>query len=377
MKMQTKQQTTLGLVTKKGLTLFLIFAFFLAYTPTDVFAQSGATTGNQAATYNNTTNKQGGQPVAAAAGHLGSCVASNILTNGVSSAVTSAITSLVGSKTEQATAALTKVSVSDAIHQDKTEVLKQAQAGFTIPYTNILIGTSWDSVAWCVVNGLIEYIADSTIEWANRGFNGNPAFIDNMGNFLTDIADQEASNFIRGLASGIGNGGFDICSPFKVQIATGLSSGYSNTSSGNNFRSSSACTLNKITANLQGFTDGDFSEGGWPAWFSMTQNPQNNAIGMTITAQDELSRRISIRNNTLKLDLGLNRGFLNFKKCDVPGDERTCHTVTPGIVIQTELEKTLGIPKDRLVLAQKFDQVVSAIIDNLIKVALNKVLTNE
>lgn len=381
--MQTQQQKTLRLVIKKGLALFLIFAFFLAYTPVDVFAQSGATTGgnagaqagSQAGTYSQTTQISGGNSTSKAAGSAGACVASSILGSGVSSAVSSAIASLAGSKTEQSTASLTKVSTSDSIHQDKTEAIKQAGVGFTIPYTNVLIGTSWDSVAWCVVNGLIEYIANSTIEWANRGFNGNPSFVDNMGNFLTDMADEEASNFIRGLASGIAGGGFDICSPFKVQIATGLSGGYSSMSSGNTFRKSSACTLNKITANIQGFTDGDFSEGGWPAWFSMTQSPQNNAIGMTISAKDELSRRISVRNNTLKLDLGLNRGFLNYKKCDVPGDERTCHTVTPGIVIQTELEKTLGIPKDRLVLAQKFDQVVSAIVENLIKVALNEVLS--
>ncbi len=95
---------------------------------------------------------------------------------------------------------------------------------------------------------------------------------------------------------------------------------------------------------------------------------------MTLIANDEMYARISAQNNTLKFDLGLNNGFLNYQKCDIPNDPRSCHTVTPGKVIQTELEKTMGLEKDRLNLATKFDQVVTALVNNLIKVGLNEVL---
>jgi hypothetical protein len=122
--------------------------------------------------------------------------------------------------------------------------------------------------------------------------------------------------------------------------------------------------------------DGNFEEGGWEGWFSMTQNASNNRIGATILATDALYTRISARNNTAKLELGLNNGFLNYKKCSNPNDSRSCKTVTPGTVIQSSLEKSLNLPKDRLVLAQKFDQVISAVVDNLIKVALNEVLNS-
>jgi len=123
--------------------------------------------------------------------------------------------------------------------------------------------------------------------------------------------------------------------------------------------------------------NGNFNEGGWEGWFSMTQNASNNRIGATILATDELYARISAKNNTAKLELGLNNGFLNYKKCTDPKDPKSCKTVTPGTVIQSSLEKSLNLPKDRLVLAQKFDQVIEAVVNNLIKVALNEVLNSK
>ena len=51
-----------------------------------------------------------------------------------------------------------------------------------------------------------------------------------------------------------------------------------------------------------------------------------------------------------------------------------CPITSPGIVIQSQLEKTLGLAKDRLVLAEKFDQVIAAVVNQLINTALDKVL---
>jgi hypothetical protein len=114
----------------------------------------------------------------------------------------------------------------------------------------------------------------------------------------------------------------------------------------------------------------------WNQWNDMSQFPQNNAFGAYQIANDYMYAQISKRQNTARFELGLNNGFLNFKKCEDPKDQTSCKTYTPGSLIQTSLEKSLNLPKDRLVLAQKFDQVVTAIVNNLIKVALHKILSN-
>ncbi len=347
------------------------FAVFVTSFPALAIAQNASA--NQAAAFNNGVTSGGNNGGAGGvAGSAGSCIASNILSNGVSSTITSALGSL-GGGAEDSVNSVIRVGTHNPTLQDKQEVIKQAQVGFTIPFTNTLIGVGWDGVAWCITNSLIEYVANTTIKWANSGFNGSPAFIDNMDNFLENLADQEAGTFINTIARDIKGGGINLCSNFKVSVSIGLSNYYSK---GGNYRNTSSCTLTKVVGNIDKFMNGNFQEGGWAGWFSMTQNPQNNRIGATIMATDELYARISAKNNTAKFELGLNNGFLNYTKCTEPGNKKSCKTLTPGTVIQSSLEKSLGLPKDRLVIAQKFDQVISAVVENLIKVALNEVLTS-
>ena len=42
-------------------------------------------------------------------------------------------------------------------------------------------------------------------------------------------------------------------------------------------------------------------------------------------------------------------------------------------MIEKQLEKRLNLADDRLVLAEKFDQVINALVDAVIKIALNEV----
>ncbi len=306
----------------------------------------------------------------------GSCLASTILSTSISSTITSAINSL-GTVGEKITNMFDSVKVNNPTHEDKTEAQKQKEVGPTVPYTNVLIGVGWDGIAWCIANSLIEYVAESTIAWANSGFNGSPSFVSNTDSFFENLADQEAGNFINSIAKSVTNGGVNLCSNFKVSISIGLSNYYSKSS----YSKTSSCTLTKIVSNVDSFMEGNFEEGGWEGWFSMTQNASNNKIGATILATDELYGRLSVKNNTAKLELGLNNGFLNYKKCEKKSDgtvnEKSCKTVTPGTVIQSSLEKSLNLSKDRLVAVQKFDQVIEAVVNNLIKVALNEVLTTD
>jgi hypothetical protein len=73
---------------------------------------------------------------------------------------------------------------------------------------------------------------------------------------------------------------------------------------------------------------------------------------------------------------------MSYKTCDDATDLKTrkpikvnCKTYTPGSVIQQQLESTLDLPKDRLAIADEFDEVVAALVNQLIKTALSEVTT--
>jgi hypothetical protein len=241
-------------------------------------------------------------------------------------------------------------------------------------FFGIFTNVSWDSVAWCIVNAMIEYIANATIAWANSGFNGNPAFLQNPERFFRELADYEAGRIIRDIAYGASGGKVNVCEPFKISVALNLASSYRG--SGNAARDFDyrrmSCSLSDISQN--NFFGSDNTNIGWSDWNAVTQHDENNPYGATILATDAVHAAASAKENELKFELTLNNGWLNFKKCKDPKDTSTCDTTTPGRLIEAQLNSTLDQSKHRLVMAEKFDQMIAAVVNNLIKVALNKVL---
>ncbi len=242
---------------------------------------------------------------------------------------------------------------------------------------------SLDSIAYCAINAILTYITQATVNWINSGFNGNPAFVQDPEKFFSDIADNTAANFLQEVAGQVT--GVNICQPFRVGIVTGLGSGQANPSS------IQGCSLSQIGNNIQNFqvytSPGGTGSGGWGSWLAVTQNPQNNPMGAYMQAQQELQRRVSIQGNSAQIDLSTGRGFLSFKKCnpdstttDSSGNPVTvkgaCEITTPGSVIENTLNNRLNAGTDRLKVADKFDEVVSALVNQLIKVALSDVLNN-
>ena len=122
----------------------------------------------------------------------------------------------------------------------------------------------------------IQRIVASTVEWANTGFEGNPAYVTDPKQYFSDLSDGIAGEFILGSDLSF------LCSPFQTQIRLALRQSYVRP---NPFQ----CTLTQVVGNIENFY-GDFSQGGWDAWFSMTQNPTNNPYGAYLEAKIELLR---------------------------------------------------------------------------------------
>jgi hypothetical protein len=232
---------------------------------------------------------------------------------------------------------------------------------------------AWDAVAFCLANAAIHYIAQSTINWINSGFEGNPVFVDNPGQFFQDIADTEASAFIDELGLGF------LCSNFAPQVRIAIANNWAKKTdkTGGVYRKQAQCTFDGIEKNLDSFLQ-DFRNGGLDSFVDFSFNPANNPAGAYLLAQDELNRRVSLKQDGAKFELRFT-DFLSIKECPekiVNGktvkDTANCVTKSPGQVIQAQLEDTLNLPKDRLAMADEINEVITALVNQLIKSALSE-----
>ncbi len=254
-----------------------------------------------------------------------------------------------------------------------------------------------DRLATMIAKQLLHQMTISVVTWINSGFNGSPAFLTNPQAFFLDSADQVTGEF---LASG---GLSSLCSPFSLNVRLSLALSQTSLMS-QRYR----CTLGGIVANangtINGFVSGDFSQGGWPAFISMTTEPQNNPYGAFLYAQSDLNARISARHNAITADLQLGKGFMSWQSCkdvtsimegggqdmgdvsDTAGgstvkkviDPKTkavtyqsCEVSTPGSVIAGTLQKNLDVPVVELELANSINAVVDALISQMLSQMLS------
>jgi len=219
-----------------------------------------------------------------------------------------------------------------------------------------------DSIWMLMAKTTIRQITTSTVNWINNGFQGGPAYVTDVRGFLLDLADAQTANFIEGTALEL------LCSPWRMDIKIALSL----PSAG--FREDVRCTLSDIVANIDDFINGDFSQGGWAGWIELTT--QNNPYRDYLTSASELNARIEqAQGEEMKL-LDWGNGFLSYKKCEEgprpttqgggPGAPVNCKIVTPGSVIESQLANVLGSGVRQLELADEFNEIVNALMSQLI-----------
>src|SRR3990167_8101929 len=242
------------------------------------------------------------------------------------------------------------IPVSDSALRDKEAGV--TMFGFTVP------GLTWDLVAITIAKLALEQILNATTAWINNGFEGNPAYVTDPLQFFTKIADNIAGEFIQGSELGF------LCSPFQAKIRLALARRHAQ-------RRQFQCTLTNVVANIEDFYN-DFSQGGWDAWFVMTQNDVNNPYGAFLEAQIELDNRLAQALGLQNLKLSWDSGFLGWSEC-IREDPDTGEclergpTKTPGKVIEDQLENVLGSGVRQLELADELDELVAALFSQLLK----------
>ncbi len=257
--------------------------------------------------------------------------------------------------------------------------VKQAKAvasGSVVSVSNNWVNDAkeWglDPIAQIAERRVIAAMTDSIVVWINSGFDGDPTFITNPGDFLLDVANETTGVFIDELGAGF------LCEPFGAQIQIALATT-------DTFRDRAQCTVLDVIDNYDAFM-GDFSQGGWAGWISVTQNQENNPYGAYLLSRTELNKRISEQIGFAKDDANQGQGFISLKKCVeydpftgddctytdgicVPNTEPKClryENQTPGKIISNQLTDTLGSPLRQLELADEISESITAMANALI-----------
>lgn len=237
-----------------------------------------------------------------------------------------------------------------------------------------------DAVAWGLANVALQSITKSVVNWINSGFNGSPAFVQDLSRNLQGVADGVAADFIGQLADQLED------TPMRGTVEA-VAYGYYLSTSGDAFLKKQLYTLRDVAQNDVAFVQGDFNQGGWDGWMALTQNPANNPYGSYLNAKAELDRRIEASLDQRVTELGWGRGFLSWRgDCPAPaggsptqlGSQEQCLNApiqTPGSVVEAQLNASLGIPAGQLTVADEINEIVGALMSQLVNQALQGLST--
>lgn len=269
-----------------------------------------------------------------------------------------------------------------------TRISSEATRLLTSTIANVTSLSWWkenvlDKMGWALAKAILSAIMRDIVRWINSGFQGSPAFVQDFGAFVTDVADQTAGRFLQEVGGPLSI----VCSPFRLNIQIALAVSYNRTRDKNARR----CTLTGALQNIQNFIGGDFSQGGWGSWLQITQNPgQYTQAGSLLEASAEMGLRISSAQGQATIPLAWGRGFLSSKVCDDPQSpdgppkapaeqgasqgvqaaQQNCRISTPGDVISSQLNSTLGLGNESLIAADEINEVIGAFMQQMVVQAI-------
>lgn len=253
--------------------------------------------------------------------------------------------------------------------------------------------TCLKSIARMVIKMLLQKITLSTVAWIQSGYEGKPFFVENTGEFLTDLARTEILQF-----------GLEIDDPNIFPFGRDYMISQANYFN-RRFQENARYSLNELIAETSpeytadDFT-GDFSKGGWNGWLGMTMVPANNPVGFELLASEELGSRINNTVNDINTRLEQADGFLGDQRCaepqgltreehnaalenpvripiidpatgkttgyEISGTCKRWEYVTPGKLVAEAATTAINYPTDNLLKAEDMNDAVASILDALL-----------
>ncbi len=279
-------------------------------------------------------------------------------------------------ETTQAAKATLAMQAIAYIEQGITAVQSTLSAGYNL-ITSWATNNLWlkdfslDGIAWAIAKAIVSQMVDSLVNWINSGFQGSPAFVQDLQGFLTNAADEAIGTYLDELG-GIGS---YLCDPFRLDIQVAIATQYE-LARVDQF--APTCTLTDIIGNITDFTSGaqgSFSQGGWDNWFTITSKPDVfTPYGAYLAAEAGAQAKITNRKGEELSLLNFGDGFLSGKICEtVQGAGTThqeCFISKPGKIIQEALSFNLDSGRQSLIAADEINEILGALLGQIANMAI-------
>jgi hypothetical protein len=263
---------------------------------------------------------------------------------------------------------LIPINISDAISAAKNTLV----AGYTWLLQNKELVL--DGIAWYAAKAVVQSMVQSLINWINSGFEGSPAFVQDLEGFLRNAADEAIGEYIQEL----GALGSFICDPFRLDVQIAVALEYQRTRVN---QPAPTCTLTGIIDNLDGFLSGEpgsFNQGGWNDWFDVTSQPESyTPYGAVLSGQTGATLKILNTKGEEAAKLEWGDGFLSGEICNlVSGADVTteeCFISKPGKIIEEALSFNLDSGRQSLITADEINEIIAALLGQLANTAITGV----
>src|SRR3989344_5127910 len=140
-----------------------------------------------------------------------------------------------------ASGSVVSVPISDA-NSTVTAATTGVSAGLqtTLNYKELTL----DGLMWAMAKQTLSNMVSSIINWINTGFEGSPAFVQDLDRFLLNTADETLGLFLEQMA----DLSF-LCDPFRLDVRIALATVKST-------RTAPSCTLSGALENIESFIAG-------------------------------------------------------------------------------------------------------------------------
>lgn len=209
-----------------------------------------------------------------------------------------------------------------------------------------------DDIAFKLAKKVLADSTASLVDWINSGFEGKPAFITNLNDYLLNAGDEVMGDFLAN-----SNMAF-LCEPLRISVQLIVEQNYIRS---RNWEDRSQCTLSGAVGNIQQFVEGDFDQGGWKQWFSMVSQPQNNIYGAAALGITRSRDTVTNEKENLTIESLWSNGMRSVKDCSTG----KCIIVTPGNVISEYLNFKLTVGDRTLIEADEINEIIGALMSQL------------
>lgn len=274
-----------------------------------------------------------------------------------------------------------EVPVNDKTVRDNTQQIKKD--------TNTLKKkeTCQDTIIVPIAKYFLRQMTKDLVNWIKKGFNGQPRFIQNFGDFLNDAGDRAGGILLEQI---LGKGNAEkLCEPWKVNLALKILGPPKRKMGGE-----PQCKISEIIdaaekagvnidvgverqkRQTRNFIN-NFSQGGWPAFLTSAFDDNSNYPGYALTLMDKKERLKAEATKAAEVEAVSSNGILagicmekETLTLDAHGEKNKGKNVckrskilTPGAAIVGALPDSLQADMKQLEVADEINEIVFALAD--------------